>query len=81
MQLDEDKIELIRWSLQKPRTIREMVIIADVSRRTIFRWLKLLESRGWSVRRVNINRPTKYQITGVIWSPTQTASSERVVAN
>ncbi len=62
MTIDDTKLEAVRKKLKRPRTVDELAEAVDVSRRTIFRWLAVLQERGHDVQRVNLGRPTEYQI-------------------
>lgn len=64
MIVDEEKISELKRYLAKPRTVEDLEFKLMVSRRTVFRYLKILESRGERVKRANIGRPTEYQIGG-----------------
>lgn len=64
MIVDEEKISELKKYLSKPRTVEALEDKLMVSRRTVFRYLKILENRGEQVKRANIGRPTEYQIGG-----------------
>ncbi len=49
---------------EKPATILEMVKFTKLSRRTVYRYLALLEERGENLWRLGIHRPTQYRIGG-----------------
>lgn len=50
-------------SLQSPRTLRELVLLHGVDRRTIYRWFVRLEAGGQCVERVGLERPTRYRLS------------------
>ena len=64
MIIDEEKLSQMKAYLKNPRTVEDLEAELTVSRRTVFRYLKVLEDRGARVKRANIGRPTKYQIGG-----------------
>jgi predicted ArsR family transcriptional regulator len=63
MQINDKKLALMVRKLKSPRTVDELADLVGVSRRTVFRWLTVLSESGHEVQRVNISRPTKYQIS------------------
>ena len=62
MTLDEKRLAKVRNLLKKPRTVKEIAFEIGADIRTIYRYLHILKSRGLSVHRVGIRRPTYYKI-------------------
>lgn len=62
MQVDESGLTRFEKQLKKPRTVQELIDATGLSRRTVFRYLQLLQERGINVVRANIGRPTRYQV-------------------
>ena len=62
MQIDEKKLKKMVKKLSRPRTVDELAELVGISRRTVFRWLSVLDDQGVRVYRANLGRPTKYQI-------------------
>jgi transcriptional regulator GlxA family with amidase domain len=58
----ERDIDRMRRILKRPRTLAELMRIADVSPRTVYRRFEELEQRGVPVLRVGRKRPSTYMI-------------------
>jgi hypothetical protein len=63
MTLNEDLIKKLIKLLARPRTVVELMEGTGALRRTIYRYLTALESRGVKVVRDGIRRPTKYVVS------------------
>ena len=50
-----------RW-LRSPRTVEEIELHFDVSRRTVYKYLGLLRKEGVDIRRISWERPTMYKV-------------------
>ena len=55
-------LDRLKKALEEPRTIRYLESRFCVSRATIHRWLKELEDLGVGLKRLDVSRPTKYQL-------------------
>lgn len=59
--MDRD-LSVLLEELRSPRTMEHLIDYLQVDRRTVYRWLNTLETKGRSIIRVGLSGPTRYQI-------------------
>lgn len=60
--IDEALLRRIRRRLKHAHTVEQLTEAFGISRSTLYRYLKILEERGFRVSRVGIGRPTQYKV-------------------
>lgn len=60
--IDEDKIATLIELLKKPATVGAMMEGANLSKKSVYRYLDRLEERGFIVEHSGRTRPVTYQI-------------------
>ncbi len=67
--VDEEKIAKLIKALKKPVEVGDLVDRLGVSKKTVYRYLDLLEERGFIIEHSGRTRPVTYQIKNRLPAP------------